>query len=142
MKRLILGSLVMFGLVSSAFGGEKKEQIDDLMLRWEYIKESNGADYEQKLKELCEKKYDGICRMGDKLEWLAYTDEHGRYLGYKLAREKYKENWDFDAVIRSVDIALGYEEVKIKRNGAIKSYNQFKKEMAKCRLSGKICVEE
>ena len=145
MKRLILGSLIVFGLVVSAFGGvlndETKKIIEELRQKWEYIKESHGADWEELKENECYK----FCNMDARFEWLDYVDKHGLIKGRELALKKYKRtDWNIfqDGMLRGMDMDISEEYGKLEERGLLKRYNQYKGELAKCRLSGKKCVEE
>lgn len=158
MKRLILGSLVAFGLISSAFcfdnfpdedfkfkcvhygeskNEKNKEALEQLKQRWEIVK----ADIERKSgDDKCEFN-DKKCEKTDSdIEWLVYANEHGM----QPANDKFNTRRNFcDTFFSGVELRIRKAYIDLERRGAIGSYNNFKKEMAKCKLSGdKICVEE
>ena len=142
MKRLMFGILVVFGLAVSAnagewdrlFRGENLEKYEDLKKRWEAVKNAT-ENYQFYLSDIA--RY---------MEILEYADTKAGEIGFreakKLAQKKYNVSFRFDEDIDKYEALIELEEGKLEERGLLNRYNNFKKEMAKCRLSGKICVEE
>ena len=153
MKRLILGILVVFGLVSSAFGFDcylygvadkykdsNKKELDDLRQKWEIVKASKEDEARKDSKECEFDIYNKCSEMDAKIEWLVYANEHGS----APANDKFNliMQRDCNHFFKSTESDISKAYGKLEERGLLNRYNNFKKEMAKCRLSGKICVEE
>lgn len=159
MKRLMFGILVAFGLVGLAnagdrlFSGEDLERYEDLKKRWEVIKES--AKNTETFGE-CDKDPDSVncskyTEAKNDMELLEYADtkcgEIGCYKAREEATKKFKTLGFFNSdmsrnILKATENKMEFMEAKLMKIDALKSYNEFKAEMAKCRLSGKKCVEE
>lgn len=153
MKRLILGILVVFGVISSAFcfdcypygvadkhKDNNQKELESLKQKWAIIKASK-EDESKKHNEECEFDYSTKCsEMDDKIEWLVYANEHGS----APADDKFKVKMrrDCNAFFRNIEYDISNAYGELEEKGLLNRYNNFKAEMAKCRLSGKKCVEE
>ncbi len=143
MKRLILGILVVFGLMVSAnagewdrlFRGENLEKYENLKKRWEAVKNATAEEFQFNLRDIA--RY---------MEILEYADTKAGEIGFreakKLAQKKYNVSFRFDEDIDKYEALIELEEGKLEERGLLKRYNEYKGELAKCRLSGKKCVEE
>ena len=151
MKRLMFGILVAFGLISSAFcfdcypygvadkhKDNNQKELEVLKQKWEIIKASKEDESKKRNKE-CEFDYSTKCsEMDANIEWLVYANEHGS----APANDKFKMRRDCNAFFRNIEYNISNAYGELEEKGLLKRYNQYKGELAKCRLSGKKCVEE
>lgn len=160
MRKFAIMVLVAFGLISSVFGDAKlvdddfkfkckgygaseeikknKELLEQLKQRWEIIK----VDIERKSENgECEFNHKKCEKTDSDIEWLVYANEHGR----NKANDKFNTplGRTCDTFFNGVELRIREAYIDLELRGAIRGYNEFKAEMAKCKLSGdKECVEE
>lgn len=143
MKRLMFGILVALGLIGLAnagdrlFSGEDLERYEDLKKRWEVVKNATAEEDQFFIRDIA--RYMEMLEYADKL-----SGEIGTYEAKKATAKKYEVGFRFadNFIFKRYEDEIELAEGELEEKGLLKRYNEFKAEMAKCRLSGKKCVEE
>ena len=141
MRKFAIMVLVAFSLVGLAnagdrlFSGEDLEKYENLKKRWEAVKNATAEEDQFFIRDIA--RYMEILEYADKL-----SGEIGAYEAKKATAKKYEVGFRFAENIKKYEDKIELAEDELEEKGLLKRYNQYKGELAKCRLSGKKCVEE